>query len=620
MSFAKRRAWALCIVAALSVGVFSAVNAPEIAFASELDDEAVVVATVDTHATANSSESIESAPSSVSETRENSDGVRAASPESVDAGTADAVSENTEQNSSASPAPSNGGSQEQRSAVNVAPSSGKAQSLVQQNNTVPTQADSIETSAAANSAASESSSPSSASDARAEQKHASEFVEKDGHVYYYDEKGDVVKDSEAEVDLNSGASSAHPAGTYYFDASGFMKTGWFNSVKRKGTVYYKPTGAEAFGSYILGETEATDEHPAGVYWFDPSTGVVLVNSDVCNDISVDAGKPSTLGWRFYRSDGTMATGEVLRNDDAAHTGWYYFDPADGTMQYSWRFVSSNGGKWVYYDPTTGIMHHGECAVTGSGGDGWCYFDDYTGATTYEWRYLASSGGKWVYYHPVTGRMLYGEQAVIGSGGDGWCYFDVVTGATNYEWKYLVNGHKWVYYDPYTGRMWHQNGVIWGVWRAIDGITGAVDVSATRLLQAAGWMCEIAADPSHGYDQQYRLGQRGDYDCSSFVITALSSHSIDVGGATYTGNMRSGFLSTGKWIWLTNFNQLRTGDVLLRQGHHTAMYLGNKWLVHASGNELGRGAIGGKPGDQDGLEICERTYYWYPWDGFLRYVG
>lgn len=50
-----------------------------------------------------------------------------------------------------------------------------------------------------------------------------------------------------------------------------------------------------------------------------------------------------------------------------------------------------------------------------------------------------------------------------------------------------------------------------------------------------------------------------------------------------------------------------------------MYLGNGQIVQASSNEFGR-ATGGKPGDQTGREITTRSYYNYPWDDILRYVG
>ena len=65
-------------------------------------------------------------------------------------------------------------------------------------------------------------------------------------------------------------------------------------------------------------------------------------------------------------------------------------------------------------------------------------------------------------------------------------------------------------------------------------------------RAATFMEALAADESHGYDQQYRWGERGDYDCSAAVITAWERAGIPVRtqGASYTGNMRGAFLRCG----------------------------------------------------------------------------
>ena len=68
----------------------------------------------------------------------------------------------------------------------------------------------------------------------------------------------------------------------------------------------------------------------------------------------------------------------------------------------------------------------------------------------------------------------------------------------------------------------------------------------------------------------------------------------------------------------NLPPLCPGDILLNEAFHTAIYLGNGILVHASGNEFDD-AIGGMPGDQTGEEIYIRTYYWRPWNGILRLV-
>lgn len=149
---------------------------------------------------------------------------------------------------------------------------------------------------------------------------------------------------------------------------------------------------------------------------------------------------------------------------------------------------------------------------------------------------------------------------------------------------------------------------------------------TKIERATLQMERWAKDPAHGYDQQYRWGQRGDYDCSSAVITAweLAGVPVKSGGATYTGNMRGVFLRCGfedvtSLIDLASGSGLQRGDVLINVVHHTAMYCGGGREVEASINELG-GTTGGQPGDQTGREFLMRPYRNYPWDCVLRYGG
>lgn len=150
---------------------------------------------------------------------------------------------------------------------------------------------------------------------------------------------------------------------------------------------------------------------------------------------------------------------------------------------------------------------------------------------------------------------------------------------------------------------------------------------TKIERATLQMERWAKDPAHGYDQQYRWGQRGDYDCSSAVITAWELAGVPVkssGGATYTGNMKSVFLACGFADVTASVNRvlgtgLQRGDVLLNEQRHTAMYIGNNQEVEASINELG-GTTGGQPGDQTGREFLVRPYRNYPWDCVLRYIG
>lgn len=147
---------------------------------------------------------------------------------------------------------------------------------------------------------------------------------------------------------------------------------------------------------------------------------------------------------------------------------------------------------------------------------------------------------------------------------------------------------------------------------------------SKTETAIKWMEETAGNASHGYDQRYRWGEKGDYDCSSAVITAWEKAGVPVKtkGATYTGNMYKVFTTNGfedvtKKVNLVSGSGLIRGDVLLNDYHHTAMYCGNGKEVEASINEKGT-ATGGTPGDQTGREFLIRSYRNFPWLHVLRY--
>lgn len=146
---------------------------------------------------------------------------------------------------------------------------------------------------------------------------------------------------------------------------------------------------------------------------------------------------------------------------------------------------------------------------------------------------------------------------------------------------------------------------------------------TKTEKAVTWAIEIANDPAHGYDQDNRWGP--DYDCSSLVISAWQQAGVPVKtkGATYTGNMKSVFLSCGfkdvtSKVNLSTGSGMKRGDVLLNIASHTVMHIGNGQVVSASKNE-NNGYHGGKPGDQSGKEIKLQSYYNFPWDCVLRYT-
>lgn len=147
-----------------------------------------------------------------------------------------------------------------------------------------------------------------------------------------------------------------------------------------------------------------------------------------------------------------------------------------------------------------------------------------------------------------------------------------------------------------------------------------------IEKATDWMEKTAKDNSHGYDQIYRWGQKGDYDCSAAVITAWKNAGIDLkeDGATYTGNLVQALLKNDFKDITDDVNRstgvgLKRGDILFAKGHHVAMYCGGGLEVEASINEKGT-ATGGKPGDQTGREFLIRKYRNYPWTNVFRYEG
>ena len=145
-----------------------------------------------------------------------------------------------------------------------------------------------------------------------------------------------------------------------------------------------------------------------------------------------------------------------------------------------------------------------------------------------------------------------------------------------------------------------------------------------INKAVAWALAIASDSAHGYDQANRWGPN--YDCSSFVISAWEAAGVPVkqNGASYTGNMYLAFLNCGFRDVTDEVNRrtgagLVKGDVLLNAAHHTELYIGDGKVVKASINERG-GVTGGQTGDQTGREIYVGSYYNFPWDCVLRYMG
>lgn len=161
--------------------------------------------------------------------------------------------------------------------------------------------------------------------------------------------------------------------------------------------------------------------------------------------------------------------------------------------------------------------------------------------------------------------------------------------------------------------------------------------ATQLME------HLVEHEWHGYSQYARWGdgegycyvsiggqsyalEQGDRDCSSAVINCYQVAGISVKdkGATYTGNMRDAFLSTGAFKWhpmsggkCTDGYTPDRADILLNIRSHTAMMQNKARLMEFSISETG--GIHGVTGDQTGQESHTRSFYDYPWDGCLECI-
>lgn len=137
-----------------------------------------------------------------------------------------------------------------------------------------------------------------------------------------------------------------------------------------------------------------------------------------------------------------------------------------------------------------------------------------------------------------------------------------------------------------------------------------------------WALDIAADDRHGYSQAVRWSP--DYDCSSFVISALESAGLPMRayGASYTGNMGAALKACGfyrvKNADLSSGAGLVRGDILLNPVTHTEIYIGDGRTVGAHGSETG--GKYGKAGDQTGNEISVQPYRNKNYKEVWRYGG
>ena len=149
------------------------------------------------------------------------------------------------------------------------------------------------------------------------ERHVNEWVKSGSRWWYRFADGSYPKSQFFTVD----------GATYYFDADGWMVTGW----KQIGKAWYffKGSGALATG---------WQEVNGSWYWLDKSSGAMAT------------GWISDGSDRYYlNGSGAMATGWLLNNNQ------WYFLKGSGAMATGWQMVN---GAWYWLDETSGAMATG----------------------------------------------------------------------------------------------------------------------------------------------------------------------------------------------------------------------------------------------------------------------
>ena len=186
--------------------------------------------------------------------------------------------------------------------------------------------------------------------------------------------------------------------------------------------------------------------------------------------------------------------------------------------------------------------------------------------------------------------------------------------------FTLNGKKYYGYEDGRGYVMRST-TRWaaGKWYKANsnGVLKDVDKKTkSHIERYVKWAIKTSKNNSHGYSQANRWGP--DYDCSSFVCSALLAAGFPDSGASWTGNMKKRLKKIG-FVWHKNLSKIKRGDIMLvhrNYRQHTEIYIGKNKLVGAHIAE--NGGIYGKAGDQTGNEISVTKYYNAPWAGYLRY--
>lgn len=135
-------------------------------------------------------------------------------------------------------------------------------------------------------------------------------------------------------------------------------------------------------------------------------------------------------------------------------------------------------------------------------------------------------------------------------------------------------------------------------------------------KAATFMEQICADADFGYSQPNRwkgynsiinngrkvAGAKGDFDCSSLVLSCYIFAGLSIAASGYTGNMKSILVGTGKFkaytdsAHLTSDAYAKRGGIYLKESSHVVMALSNGSKASASSSG-GSGAASTSAGNK-----------------------
>lgn len=163
----------------------------------------------------------------------------------------------------------------------------------------------------------------------------------------------------------------------------------------------------------------------------------------------------------------------------------------------------------------------------------------------------------------------------------------------------------------------------------DGCSpGSGGLTGEGMTKAVSWAKTIANNNGYGYDQNTRTSgwqkwqtdpdcadQCASFDCSSFIAGALTIGGYFATNPQFNTSSMVSVLGKNGFTKISDssvvMDNLLPGDILIRTGH-TAMYIGDGQIVHASINENG-GITGGQTGDQTGKEITIANLSEKSWD-------